>query len=1041
MTIVLKERPGVEVTQEFVTPDVEIQSAALPACIVGPAFEVVEAVEDDGSLNASAQVALPALIPFSWVSSPFQYASLGGTSLFVEVNNAAEAEIEMGGTASASRTATQVVDDINEAAITGLSAYLETSGSQQRAVIRTILTGDFASLLIGASTDAAINTAFGTHLGQSSTGRIGYHNYTNFVVGRPNYPDPRDNLDDLTIDYETARVFIATGGGSTKEVLRTEGLLTGGVSAVTVTDDGDGDNLSPYLSFAGANFRAAAATMTGTVDLTTLVYGVSGTFDPALTFRIGVEGGSQTLTTLNSGLANAAAIVTAINTAMGATVASLNGSNQLVLTSTVAGYLSKLELGTSATATATTVLGFSYGQVATGSPSMARALGTVDLTGLTYASDVQGRILRMGIDGGDFQTITFSTGVTNAATLVAALVALWGSGAARLTGGNKLELNSVLLGLEGIIRIDKDVSDSTLLTNLGLTTSGAPFETLNYVRGSAFPVVVGDEIWVDGLRIGLVTGIPVGYTNRLRLDSEKALTYAGSSWFLVAKGLDNAVQTTTRPGSTLLVDEASGTVKIQDGVFYDVGGRPTNVGPSLVYLAYTALRLDIAANGRSSVLQRSGSLSEIQTLYSPIDTQNPFGLGMYMAKLASGTLEVTGIAVNETSDSEPEGTADGYAAAFEYLESKDVYSIVPLTQALIVAQLGQIHVNTMSLPENGQERILLINLERPERMTDTLIASGPTANVSGVPTNDVATGLSDLALLLAAADLPGPSYTEDDGVYLVFENDTNKYLVESISGGVVTINDGPMSSSTSPFFDAAGADVFTTAIVDRPFSIKVLGADLVNLTDEAEAYSDLGRVFADRRVVLTAPDTGVTSIDGLATAVPGFYMNCVLAGVISNKKASDPLTETILPAFTAVVGSNDRYGETQLKMLCGGGVWVFYNDNGVSVKTRHQLTTDTTGIKQQELSITTALDYGAKVFRMTMKTFIGNTNLTQNVQDSVGMVAQGFGAFVTDAQTGVYKSFEIVALTASATAPDELGIIADIGVFFPLNKIRATFRA
>jgi len=1030
MTIAYHERPGVEIIQEFQTSTPSILTPAMPPCIVGPAFEVVEAVKDDGSLNSKAQVALPAQIPLSWVSTPFQYTFAGSLSLYVEVDNAAEAQIAL--PAAANPTVDQVVAAVLTAAIPGLTAAVEESGANKRVVLRTTATGDFASLRIGASTSAGLLAPFGIHLGQLAVGRLGYANTNDFVVSKSNYPDPRGNLADLAIDFSSVRAFVSNGAGSVKEALRTEALLNGAVSAVTVVDDGDGDNLSPYLSFASANFRESAAALVGTVDWTTLTY-------PAdfgvLTLDLSIDG--TPITTTFASPANAAAAVAQLSAALtGVATAALNGSNQVVITSATVGAGSSVEvLGTGTITEAT--LGLAVGAIAVGSPHQAKAMGNADISALVWASVVHGRNLRMSIDGGDFQMLTMPATIASAANVVSAINGLWGAGAARLNDANYLELNSLVAfgGIESVVRIDKTASDATLLTALGLTGAGAPFQSTDYVRGTAFPVVVGDEVWVNGVKIGVVNEIPVGYNNRLRLNAEKALTFTGSQWFVRAKGLGGVAQTATRPGSELVVDEDSGTVRVSHAMFYDVAGRPTVVGPVPVYLAYNALRLDIAANGNDSVLQRSGSLTEIADLYGPIDTQNPFGLGMYLAKLTSGALEVTGVGVNAVSTSEPEGTADAYASAFEFLESKDVYNLVPLTHDMLVAQLGQIHVDTMSLPENGMVRRLIFNPSRPTRKTDVVVASGAAANVTGVPTDDVNTGVADLSMLLAAAGYPGP-FTESAGVYVEFENDTNKYLVSAVSGGVVTINAGPLTAANSPFYDAGGSNVFTTAIVDRPFSVKVYGAALANLTEEAEAYSDIGRVFQDRRVLCTMPDKGTTTIDGLDTLVEGYFMNCALAGVMEAKLASDPLTESTLPGFKAANGSGDRFGETQLKIISAGGLWVFYTE-GETVKTRQQLTTDMSSIEKMESSITEALDYADKAMRLAVKIFIGRTNLTQNVQDSVTTVVTGVGAFLV--RSGILKSFEIASIKQIEGRPDGLEIEADVGVLYPLNKLRIRF--
>lgn len=1040
MSYAQQERPAVKIATQFKTVSIDVQASALPACIVGPGYEIVEAVLDDGSLNTNARLALPGQLAFPWVSTPFQYSGVGGAALGLVVNNGVEQVVTMGG--SGARTVDQVAADIRAAAIVGLSVAVEVSGTQKRVVLRTQLTGDFASLAIGTSTAAGCLSGFSIRKGQTAYGHSGYTNYLDLVTPKSAYPNPRGNLAELAVDFSTVRLFVANGSGSYKEALRTEALLTGGTSAVTAADDGDGDNLTPYLSFASANFKTAAATVTGTVDLTTLTYGLGGPFDPGVSLVFSLNGAAPITVTLNTSIANAAAVVAAINVAAGASVASLNGSNHLVLTSAVAGYSSKIEFSSAGTSTANAVLGFTSGAIYQGSPSKALAVGTADLTAVNHAANVHGRVLKMSVDGADFQTLVFPNTTAVAADLITAINGLWGAGVAVLSAANTLELWSQVQfgGRESIIEIDKTVSDATLLTALGLAATG-PFTSVDYIRGNAFPVAVGDEIWVDGLRLGLVTEIPASYTNRLRLDSEKALTFTGSTWFIVAKGLDNSAQTATRPTSQLMIDEETGEVVVDHCLFWDSAGAMSKVGPMSTYLGYKALRLDLTASAANPGLIRSGSTTEIESLYGPIDPENPLGLGLYLAALSSPLVETTGTGVDAVSASEPEGTAAAYTRAFEFLESKSVYSIVPLTHSTYVAQIGQIHVDAMSLPDSGLERILLTNPARPTRKTDSLIASGSLGNVSGVPTSTVQTGLADLQMLLATAGKPGPTFTEGDGVYLQFENDTNLYLIASVSGSLVTLNPGPLTTVDSPFYDAGGSPVFSATIVDRPFSIKVLGATFSNMTEEAEAYSDIGRIFQDRRVLCTMPDTGVATLGGLDRTLPGYFLNCSLAGVIASKKASDPLTESVLPSFKGVKGSAERYGETGMKIISGGGLWCFYQEGtgtNTVVKTRQQLTTDMSSIEKKEFSITNALDYAAVVTRIAVKIFIGRYNVTTSVQDAISLVMHALADYFVK-EIGLFSKFEITAIRVSSSRPDGFEVDVTVGVLYPTNTINITF--
>lgn len=924
------DRPGVEVIQEFAATTPTILRPSLQACIVGPCKQVVEAVTDEGTLSSEALIAVPARITAPFLTTPFQYTGVGGNSLYLSVNNGPLVQILMPGT---NPTAAQVVDTILTLGISGLTAKVETSGAQQRVVIETTSDGDNTALKVGAGTHASILTAFALTLGYTYFGASGYDNARRLRVQAADYPDPRTNSKDLTIDHDSVRVFVSPGGGSPREVSRTEGFLRGATSAVSVFDDGDSDSLSPYLDFTGANFTAAV--------------------------------------------------------------------------------------------------------------TRASAEGTVDITGLTYSTAVQGKVLRMSINGEPEQTIVFPNTITDSTTLLAAINALWGAGTASINSTHLvLGMSSGFGGQESSIRINKDATTPSLLTALGLSTSGAPFETTDVVRGNPYQPIVGDEVWIDGVRLGLITEVPASPTNRLRLDGEQLLAFTGATWYLIAKGLHNSAASSTRPSSDLTVDPNTGTLLIKAELFRDTAGKGTVAHSLNTYVAYDALRLDVTPAKKSSDfnLLRIGSLSALETDLAPIDTQNPLALGMYFALLNAPGLEVTGCGVDETNASAPEGTADGYARSFEFLESKDIYTIVPMTHSPDVGSIAAVHANVMSEPANGLERIVILNPLRPDRKSATLVASGARANVNGPPTDVVQTGVANLQALLAAAGKPGPAYTEADGVYLMFEGDANHYLVQSVSSGALTVNNGPLASNADGFFaEGGGTAIFDDIIVDRPFTVAVRGAAVANRTDEAAAYGDLGRGYKSKRVIVMAPDTVKTTLDGLESAVPGYYAAAAIAGRKSSKVPSAPMTEDTIAGFTGVVGTQERYSEPQLRMLCGGGIWVLYQDaEGQPVRTRHQLTTDVGTLLTRESSITDALDYAAKTLRQTFRNFVGRFNITTGLMEALNLVCDGVRDFFI--QNNIFASFNVVSLEQNPDAPDELSVIADVVTLKPLNKIRITMR-
>lgn len=923
------DRPGVEVYQEFVTTTPTILRASLQPCIVGPCKQVVEAITDDGTLNSEALVSVPARLTTPFVSDPYEYADLVGASLFLSVNKGPAREIPLPADVG-EITPQKFVDAILSEGISGLTAYVETSGDQQRVVIETTSKGDNASLVIGANTDAQVPDATGWPLGYTVTGAAGYDNALDLQLQPSDYPDPRTNRADLKLDPESVRVFISPGSGTPIEVLRTETLLAGAIGAVGVVDDGDGDSQSPYLQFTDADFSDA--------------------------------------------------------------------------------------------------------------PEPAQVTGTAAPS--DYAAQVQGKTLKMSLDGEPYQTLVFPNSVADIDDIVTAVNDLWGDVAETSGGFLRITSLSATGGAESSIAIDKQASTPALLTALGFTGTGNPFASTAVVRGTSYRPMVGDEVWVDGLKVGEIVEVPASPTNRLRVSAEQLLTFTGASWRIVAKGLDGGGATGTRPSANLIVDPNTGAITIKAGLFQTPSGGSVNAKGLPVYVAYDALRLDVTPLKQASDfnLLRIGSFSDLEEQLSPIDTQNPLALGLYYALLNAPGLEVTACGVDEVNDSAPEGTADAYARTFEYLESKELYTIAPLTHSPDVGQIAATHVTEMSKPSNGLERIVVLNPMRPARRASTLIASGPRGNVNAPPSDVVETGLANLQALLAGAGKPGPTYTEDDAVYVMFEGDSNHYLVEGVNGGTVTVNNGPLTkNSDGYYFDGGGQPAFTDIVVDRPFTVAIRGPAIANRTDEAVAYGDLGRGYKNKRVILTAPDTMKAVLDGLEAAVPGYYAAAALAGKKASKNPSQPLTEDTIAGFTGVVGSQERYSEPQLKIMAGGGVWIWYQEaDGQPVRCRHQLTTDVSTLLARESSITDALDYAAKTLRQTFRNFIGRFNITTGLIEALNLVCDGVRDFLL--VNAIFAEFNVVSLEQDAKNPDEISIIADVTTLKPLNKIRVTLR-
>lgn len=1021
-------RPGVKVFTEFRTTSPTLVTPQMPACVIGIAKEIVEAILNDGTLNSESLIAMPARVEFPFVSTPFEYTTLGSLTLQLSINNGPTQTITFPAS-PANPTVDEVKAYIDSLAIVGLLVDVEESGAQKRLVLRTVSTGPFASLAVMGGTGLTVLNLRGA--GYTEVGRGGYNNYFKVNFGLPNYPDPRENLDELTIDYSTVRLFIATGGGQFVEVDTESTFLRGATAAVSVFDDGDGDNLSPYLTFAGQNFTDGAAVLTGSVDLSTTFAALNGT--SAIFSMDGAAG----VTVNFAGNASAADVIADINTAFGTTVATLGTGNVLVLTSTTTGPGSTFER-TGGTAPSGD-LGLAIGAYAAGRRSRARHAGSVDLTGITYGGGgpfaSPGLSLIMSFDGEPEQTLLLGPTLANAAAVVTAINAKWqvpsGAAVASLNGANQLVLRSPTTqgGEESVIRIN---ALSTALATLGLTAG-------RYV-GNPYAPAIGDEVYGDGVRLGVITEVaPAGVVTRLRLDVEFLLTRTWVNFYIKALDLTGPA-TSTRPSADLQVDSNSGEVLVKHELFRSPAGLPSAAVDFGVYLGFTALRRDVAAGADASLL-RIGDLTGLEDQLSPVNPENPLGLGMYFAILNAPGLETFGLGVGEASEDEVFGTLDAWAEAFEFVESKDVYAIAPLTHAPAVFDLAAAHVDAMSDPEIGLERVVFLNPSRPTRQANTIVGSGSLGNsTGGVSTFD--TGLANLPALLAAAGYPAPPYDIDDRIVLKLDDDTNNYLVTGVAGSVVTVSTGAIAAgseedNTDGFYFDGSSPAFPDPIVDRPFTVFVRGLPLANLTEEAIAYAAIPQGYQNRRMMFVTPDQARATIDGLEQAIDGFYACAALAGATAAKNPSAPMTEVGIRGFTGLIGATDRYGEIQYRIMDGGGLWNLYQEaSGQPIKTRHQLTSDVSTIEKREFSILTALDYTAKFYRGVLRNFIGRNNITANLLAAVSTTCEGANSFLTT--QGVLATIKVERLVQNPDQKDSLLLDLAIGVLYPCNEIKVT---
>jgi len=797
-------------------------------------------------------------------------------------------------------------------------------------------------------------------------------------------------------------------------------------------------------STTGATALGVSGTSTGT----------AGTLD-GLTLIIGFNGGALLTTTFVPG-PNDADLINQINTVIGAVALAtittsthyleittlLVGATSSILVSGGTGYGTLgLALGTyvgeagvtavdSGNGTALTTLLQFEGANFTSSPTSAQVIGT-----MTPSSVTNGDTLIID-DGTGPQTLTFES-ATTLTLIISQINALFGSAA----GGYILASNSTShvaltntkLGVESIV----EVIGGTALTTLGFTAS-----TVAY--GDPYKPLPGDLIYIDGASYATVVQVaPGGVTDQLKINQQVPISNnVGTAWYIVATGLSSSslANGVTRPTPNLTIDGV-GDLLIKPNIIRTTQGNASPSASAQIYIGYQAIRLDVTALATNPGLLQFSDTPTLETQLSPITSDNPLGLGLYFALLNAPGIVVTGIGVDATSGSEPDGTVDAFTRAAAFLEGYEVYAMAPLTHEEAVFQIFNTHVTFMSEPDNKGERIVLINENIPTNKQNLLVASGTNGNTT-LTTNQFDTSIHNLGQLLQAQGLPGVGpYVTANGIYLS-DGDGNNYNVINFTGSVLTIK-------TSGFLPGENDDGFyatttlPTPLIAQAFALYVRGAPLLlpdgspDYDNEALTVQQISQGYANRRVWSIFPDSCAATINGIEQVIDGFYMSAAICGMIGAQPPQQSFTNFPMTGFTRVIGSNNVLSNPQLNIVAAGGTYIIVQDSpGTPLYSRMALTTDMTSIETRTDSITKLVDFTAKFLRSGLRNYIGRFNITQGFLDSLGHVIQGLLGFLTE--SGVLIGAQLNNIIQDTSAPDTVDVDVVLDVPFPCNYIRLT---
>lgn len=799
------------------------------------------------------------------------------------------------------------------------------------------------------------------------------------------------------------------------------------VSAVSL---GTG-TLTDTVKILGQDFTAAgtAAVVTGAWDISGLTYPADLLGE---TLTLDVNGvGPQTITF--GSLGNQAALLSALNAFFPGLTASV-ASTKLVLTSD--------ELGTDSFIR---VVGGSACGILGLVPSVTGrwSLATIspDLTTLNskklkvQAPDGTVEVTFSGLSGttpADVATFLNANG-----PFAAVARATIESGALRingLRGGEELATPHALTVLVA--------SSADAAPYLGLSRYDSA--TFHVFEGAPNPPLSGDDLYVDGVLLGRVIKVaPSGVVDRLRLD--KKLTVRadqGMRFHIRARQLSAGLA--SRPDPELVVS-GSGRPTLKPLVIRDVSGAPV-IARTPVHVSYRAVRIDLSARARAPKLLTVGSTTELDTIM-PASTDNPLGLGMYLALLNANGATISGLGVDAITDDAPYGTIEAFTRSAEFLEAFDIYAIAPLTNDGTVAQVFSSHVTAMSEPESRSERCVVFNHAQPTRKLDTVVASGTDGNSVGALGTQFDTGIPNLSSLVQSAGVdPVGTIPATAGLFLDIATDGKRYNISAISGSVVTVRKTFISGENDDGFYATtdlNDSPLPTTLISEPYAVRVRGASLTRVDGTpdklamAETYQALGQSISNRRFRNLVVDQVTVTLNGLDQSIPGFYAAAARVGMMAGLPPQQGFTNYPIVGIKAVKGTSKYFSDKQLSIIAAGGNDVLIQDvDAGPVFSRHQLTTDMSSIETRECSVNRVVDYSAKFLRQLIRGYIGRYNITQGFIETISQVAQGGLAYLTG--NGILNGGSLNELIQDEDNSDSL--IGDFSLDppIPCNTIKLT---
>jgi hypothetical protein len=219
-----------------------------------------------------------------------------------------------------------------------------------------------------------------------------------------------------------------------------------------------------------------------------------------------------------------------------------------------------------------------------------------------------------------------------------------------------------------------------------------------------------------------------------------------------------------------------------------------------------------------------------------------------------------------------------------------------------------------------------------------------------------------------------------------------------------------------------------------------------NLTkdEQAAVVSGYSAALGSRRVYHVWPDNVGTVYGQDVVDLPGYFPAAGIAAWVSGFPTQVGFTNKSLVGFIRQKHSSRYFSDSQLNAVADGGTMILAQDgDGQVLYVRHQLSTDRSSIKFQELSITKNVDFLAKTIRSRYSRYIGQFNIVDTTMDALKSEAAALIIYFRDTLRvprygGAIRSGELSYLRESPTQIDAVEVKFNFSIPVPLNDLDIT---